>query len=121
MFSGYAIPNVTGTEWYFPQRLTDDTGAVDNGNANPAQQSTGVDATMGHTLPKSLHIYAFATVLGGQGVLDDATALARQSGIPMDQVTLVNRDTTYSHNDPAGAYPDNAFVAALIPFLKAVR
>ena len=33
-----ASTNVDGTEWYFPQRLTDDTGAVDNGNANPAQK-----------------------------------------------------------------------------------
>ena len=46
--------NADGSEWYFPQRLTDDTGAVGNGNANPAQSVLGVDATMGHTLPKRL-------------------------------------------------------------------
>jgi pimeloyl-ACP methyl ester carboxylesterase len=120
MFSGYPVLDVTGTEWYFPQRLTDDSGAVDNGNANSAQQILDVDATMGHTLPTSLRIYAFATVLGGQGVLDDATTLAQQSGIPATQVTLVNRDTTYSHNDPAGAYPNNAFFSHLVPFLKGI-
>ena len=54
MFSGYPMQNVDGTEWYFPQRLTDDTGAVDNGNANPAQSVLDVDATMGHHLPKNL-------------------------------------------------------------------
>jgi pimeloyl-ACP methyl ester carboxylesterase len=45
MFSGMGINNADGTEWYFPQRLTDDSGAVDNGNANPAQTVLGVDAT----------------------------------------------------------------------------
>jgi hypothetical protein len=35
----------------------------------------------------------------------------------MRNLTLVNRDTTYSHNDPNGAYPKNAFFSALIPFL----
>jgi hypothetical protein len=28
MFSGMGITSVDGTEWYFPQRLTIDTGAV---------------------------------------------------------------------------------------------
>src|SRR6202035_5584328 len=54
MFSGAGIDNVDGTEWYFPQRLTDDTQAVDNGNANPAQSILGVKATMGHDLPSDL-------------------------------------------------------------------
>jgi hypothetical protein len=63
-------------------------------------------------------MYAFGTILGKQAVLDDAKALAKQSGIPMRNLTLVNRDTTYSHNDPNGAYPKNAFFSALIPFLS---
>ncbi|HTT86429.1 MAG TPA: hypothetical protein VMF60_03580 [Acidimicrobiales bacterium] len=123
MFSGYPMRNVDGTEWYFPQRLTDDTGAVDNGNANPAQKVlVGVDATMGHRLPRSLLIYAFGARLGGAGVLHDARSLARQSHIPSRNLTLVNRHSTYSHNDPAGAYPHNAFFDDLVPFLqKAAR
>jgi pimeloyl-ACP methyl ester carboxylesterase len=120
MFSGMGIEGVTGTEWYFPQRLTDDTGAVDDGNANPADQVLDVDATMGHQLPKSLRIYAFATVLGGEKVLQAAKTLAAQSKIPASHLTLVNQDTTYSHNDPAGAYPNNAFFAHLVPFLGQV-
>ena len=58
------MTNVDGSEWYFPQRLTDDTGAVDQGNANPAQKVLGVDATMGHKLPRSLRIYAFGAYGG---------------------------------------------------------
>ncbi len=120
MFSGYPMMNVDGTEWYFPQRLTDDSAAVDNGNANPAQGVLDVDATMGHALPKRLLIYAFGARLGGAGVLADAALLAQQSGIAPGNLTLVNRQATYSHNDPAGAYPTNAFFAHLVPFLDRV-
>ena len=95
----------TVSEWYFPQRLTDDTGAVANGNANPAQSVLDVDATMGHDLPKNLLIYAFGAHLGGAGVPAAAQLLAAQSGIPMSNLTLANYQSTYSHNDPAGAYP----------------
>ena len=56
MLGGAGMTNVDGTEWYFPQRLTDDTGAVDQGNANPAQRVLGLRATMGHRLPRSLRI-----------------------------------------------------------------
>ncbi len=120
MFSGEGIQNANGTEWYFPQRLTDDTSAVDNGNANPAQSVLDVDATMGHSLPKNLLIYAFGARLGGASVPQDAQALAQQSGIPMRNLTLANYQSTYSHNDPAGAYPNNAFFSRLIPFLGKV-
>jgi pimeloyl-ACP methyl ester carboxylesterase len=105
MFSGYPMLNA---------------GAVDNGNANPAQPILGVDATMGHALPKSLRIYAFGARLGGASVLLDAQALAAQSHIPAGNLTLVNRQSTYSHNDPAGAYPTNAFFAQLVPFLRRI-
>ncbi len=120
MFSGAGVESADGTEWYFPQRLTDDTGAVADGNANPAQSILGVEATMGHALPKNLLMYAFGAHLGGQSVLDATQILAQQSGIPVDNLTLVNRQSTYAHNDPAGAYPNNAFFQALMPFLAKV-
>jgi pimeloyl-ACP methyl ester carboxylesterase len=120
MFSGYPMQNANGTEWYFPQRLTDDTGAVANGNANPAQSVLDVDATMGHHLPKDLLIYAFGAHLGGASVPAAAQLLAQQSGIPMSNLTLANYQSTYSHNDPAGAYPNNAFFDRLVPFLHRV-
>ena len=121
MFSGAGMDNVDGTEWYFPARLTDDTAAVGNGNTNPAQSVLGLDATMGHDLPKSLLIYAFGARLGGQSVLDSTTALAAQSGIPTGNLTLVNRSSTYAHNDPNGAYPNNDFFDQLLPFLQKVN
>jgi pimeloyl-ACP methyl ester carboxylesterase len=120
MFSGSGINNADGTEWYFPQRLTDDTAAVADGNANPAQSVLDVRSTMGHDLPHDLLLYAFAAHLGGPGVLTATKILAQQSGIPTSHLTLVDEHNTYAHNDPAGAYPNNVFFSHLVPFLKKV-
>ena len=119
MLSGAGMTNVDGSEWYFPQRLTDDTGAVDQGNVNPAQKVLSVDATMGHRLPRSLRIYAFGAY-GGTAITQDAAALARQSRIPRSHLLLVSRKGAYAHNDPASAYPRNAFFSHLMTFLARV-
>ena len=50
-------------------------------------------------------------------MLDAARTLAAQSRIPRRNLTLVNRQGTYAHNDPAGAYPHNDFFDNLMPFL----
>ena len=120
MFSGLGVDDADGTEWYFPTRLTIDSGAVGNGVANPAQRVLGVSATLGRQLPRRLEIYAFGARLGGAGVLADAKQLATQSGIPAGNLLLINRQSTYAHNDPAGAYPRNAFFAGLMRFLARV-
>ena len=120
MFSGWGLKSLDGTAWYHPQRLTIDSGAVAAGNANPAQDVLDVRATHGKDLPKRLRIYAFGAALGGARVLDAATILAQQSGIPKRKLVLVDRHTTYSHNDPNSASPKNAFVKKLIPFLNKV-
>ena len=120
MLSGAGVDDTDGTEWYFPQRLTDDTAAVADGNANPAQSVLDVHATMGHDLPHRLLILAFAAHLGGPGVLTATKVLAQQSGIPTSHLTLIDEHTTYAHNDPAGAYPNNVFFAHLVPFLERV-
>jgi pimeloyl-ACP methyl ester carboxylesterase len=120
MFSGWGLKSLDGTAWYHPQRLTIDSGAVAAGNKNPAQNVLDVHATHGKDLPKRLRIYAFGAALGGQRVLDAATILAQQSGIGKNRLVLLDRHTTYSHNDPNSASPKNDFVAKLIPFLKKV-
>jgi hypothetical protein len=121
MLSGRGVSGADGVEWYFPTRLTIDAGAVGNGIANPAESVLGVHATLGRKLPHRLLIYAFGARLGGAGVLLDARALAAQSGIPARHLLLINRSRTYAHNDPAGAYPRNAFVGTLVPFLRRIR
>lgn len=119
MFAGWNLVSVDGVAWYHPMRLTLDARAVANGIANPAQDVSGLSAIHGRNLPKSLHIYAFGAA-GGQSILDEALALARQSGIPRRQLRLVNRQGTYAHNDPAGAHPKNAFLKNLIRLLNSV-
>ena len=116
----------SGSEWYFPARLTLDTGAVGNGLANPAQEVLGLQATQGEHLPKGLRILAIDSELdthfgGGGTVLDEAQALATQSGIPLSNLTLIEEKTTYAHNDPAGATPEiNEFFKHLVPFLQEI-
>ena len=120
MFSGWGLKGLDGTAWYHPQRLTIDSGAVAAGNANPAQKVLGVRAIHGDDLPRKLRIYAFGAALGGQRVLDAASALAKQSQIPKRNLTLVDRHATYAHNDPNSAAPRNAFVKNLLPFLRQI-
>jgi len=120
MFSGGSLQDVDGAAWYHPLRLTIDSGAVAAGNANPAQAILDVKATHGHDLDKHLRIYAFGAALGGQRVLDAAQILAAQSGIPAANLTLVDRASTYAHNDPAGASPANDFLSNLVPFLNGI-
>jgi pimeloyl-ACP methyl ester carboxylesterase len=120
MFSGAGLQGVDGVEWYFPQRLTDDTAAIDNGLANPAQKVLDMHATMGRKLPQSLLMYAFGAALGGPAVPASTIALAKQSHIPMGNLTLLDRHGTYAHNDPAGAFPHNVFFTHLVRFLQKV-
>jgi pimeloyl-ACP methyl ester carboxylesterase len=119
MLSGYPLQGVDGTEWYFPQRLTDDSSAIDNGNANPAQAVFGIKDTMGHRLPRRLRMYAFGA-FGGTAITSATSALAAQSGIPKRNLTLISRHATYAHNDPAGAFPNNVFFTHLVSFLKKI-
>jgi hypothetical protein len=118
MFSGTGLRGVDGTAWYHPQRLTTDSGAVADGNANPAQRVLDVHATHGDDV--KIPIYAFAAALGGKRVLDAARALARQSHLPARELTLVDRHATYAHNDPSGAFPRNAFLSRLVGFLGSI-
>ena len=119
-FGGWGLKGLDGTAWYHPLRLTIDAGAVAAGNPNPAQAILKVRAIHGDDLSRKLRIYAFGAALGGQRVLDAASVLAEQSGIPKRNLTLVNRQATYAHNDPNTAAPKNAFVNHLIPFLKGI-
>jgi hypothetical protein len=80
----------------------------------------GVDATVGRRLPRRLLIYAFGARLGGAAVLVDPKQLAAQSGIPATNLLLIDRASTYAHNDPVGAYPRNAFAAGLVRFLHRI-
>ena len=117
MFAAPELEGMDGTAWYHPTRLNLDAGGVAAGNQNPAQQVLDLRATHGDDLGP-MPIYAFGAALGGQRVLDAASALAAQSSIPADKLRLVNRATTYTHIDPLSAQPKNAFVRNLLQFLR---
>ena len=79
-----------------------------------------VHATMGRRPAEALLIYAFGAALGGPGVLLDAQALADAVAHPEANLLLINRQSTYAHNDPAGAYPAQRVLRPLVPFLGRV-
>jgi pimeloyl-ACP methyl ester carboxylesterase len=128
MLAGTGVHGADGDEWYFPERLTIDTGAVADGNANPAQEVLGEHAIHGHDLPSSLKILAISSELDkafGASSLTAAEALAEQSGIPPANVTLIDAESEYAHNDPAAAEPggnieENRFYKELVPFLEGI-
>lgn len=120
MFSGFGLQDRDGTAWYHPLRLTIDSGAVAAGNANPAQEVLDVNAIHGSDLPHRLQIYAFGAALGGERVVEGARILASQSGIPEQNLLLIARPETYSHNDPNSAFPNNEFVDGLTRVLAKV-
>ncbi len=124
MLAGAGLRKQSGSEWYFPARLTLDTGAVAEGNANEAQEVLGLHATKGHELPSSLKILAIDSELDqsvGLNSLTDAEVLAEQSAIPKENLTLIDEREHYAHNDPAGATPSiNEFYLHLVPFLEGI-
>jgi pimeloyl-ACP methyl ester carboxylesterase len=127
MLAGSSVRRADGDEWYFPERLTIDTGAVAEGNANPAQEVLGEHAVHGHELPSTLKILAINSELDGPGfdTLTAAEVLAEQSGIPQANLTLIDEGNEYAHNDPAAADPEgeiegNVFYRELVPFLEGV-
>jgi pimeloyl-ACP methyl ester carboxylesterase len=119
MISGWGLQNVDGTAWYHPMRLSIDSGAVADGNANPAQKVLDVDTTHGNDI--NVPMYAFAAALGNDRVVQATKALARQSHLPKRDVTIVNKAKTYAHNDPNAASPSrNDFLKHLTPFLDGI-
>ena len=124
MLAGAGLRGADGVEWYFPERLTIDTGAVAEGNDNAAQEVLGEHAVHGHELPTSLKLLAISSELDkalGGSTLTAAQILAEQSCIPSANVTLIDAESEYAHNDPAAAEPNgNRFYEALVPFLEGV-
>lgn len=118
VFAG--VPGMDGSSWYHPARLSLDAQAINGGLPAPAQKLLGVRTIHGRGV--QLPIYAFATSLGGQRVIDAAKRLATQSRVPAKDVTLVNRAKTFAHIDPLAASPEkNDFLNTVVPFLRRIR
>ena len=114
--AGGGLEAIDGTAWYHPQRLSIDSDAVNGGIANPAQEVLGVRATHGEDL--ALPIYALETTFGAGRVLAGAQLLAEQSGIPEDELTLVDQSDSLTHTDPMGINTaENPLVETVVRFL----
>jgi pimeloyl-ACP methyl ester carboxylesterase len=108
---------IDGTAWYHPRRLSIDSGAVNGGIENPAQEVLGVRAIHGTEL--DLPIYALETSFGAGRVLNGARLLAEQSDIPESELTLVDESDRLTHTDPMGVETaQNPLVETLVPFLR---
>jgi len=106
-----------GTSWYHPSRLSIDSGAINNGNANPAQAVFGIKATKGTKV--KVPMYSFDTSLGDGRVAKSTWRLAEQSHLAASKVRTVQQIVTYAHIDPLSATPSkNVFIKTLVPFLK---
>jgi hypothetical protein len=118
LFSG--IGTMDGTSWYHPQRLSEDSQAINNGIPTAAQAVFGDQSIHG----RAVHIpmYAIETSLGAGRVLRSVRALARQSHEPARDLKLVDRHRIYSHIDPLVDVPaKNAFLQTVVPFLKTLH
>lgn len=111
------IDGMDGTSWYHPIRLSIDSGAINNGIANPAQKVFGLRTTMGKRV--KLPMYSFDAELGDGRIKRATRALAAQSKVPKKWVRTVDRSSTYAHIDPLSALPQkNDFIKTLVPFLR---
>jgi hypothetical protein len=110
------LDGIDGTAWYHPRRLSIDSGAVNGGVPNPAQELLGVRAIHGTEL--DLPIFALETSFGAGRVLNGAPLLADQSGIPESELTLVDESDRLTHTDPMGVETaQNPLVETLVSFL----
>jgi hypothetical protein len=115
VFGAPDLPDMDGTAWYHPRRLSIDAGAVNGGIANPADATLDVHAIHGATLKTP--IYAFATSLGGDRVIAAAKRIAAQAHTK--KVVTVNAAATDAHIDPIDDLPGkNKFLTTVVPFLK---
>ena len=104
-----------------PAAPDDDAGAVGNGLANPAQSVLDVHSTMGRRLPTEPEDLRVRRRPGRPARARRQRSLWPSSrDIPRRNLTLINRHSTYAHNDPAGAFPHNVFFKHLVPFLQTV-
>ena len=105
MLSGAGIRDANGTEWYFPERLTIDTGAVAEGNANPAQKVLDETRSSGTNCPtrsRSSRSTPNSTKPGRRPTLDAAETLADAVGDPEGEPDADRRGGNLRAQRPRG-------------------
>ena len=104
-------------DWYYPERLTIDTGAAGSLTQTPAATALGL--RLFHLHQVDVPLYVIQTSLGGtnDAVAKAARAYQRASKIP--SVTIVDKSAVYGHLDPLLATPaKNAFLQTVVPWIE---
>ena len=106
MFAGAGLQGLDGTAWYHPLRLTIDAGAVAAGNAQ--RRRSGSSACRPRTATTCRRDRASTRSPRRWAASASSTPLGARAPVknPAPRLTLVDRHTTYAHNDPAAASPD---------------
>lgn len=115
----FAQAPLAAAEWYYPERLSIDSGAAAGLQQNDVAQFLGLRLL--HTAQVDVPLYAFQTALGGTNDAVAASAHAYQAESRIPSVVVVSRTSTYSHLDPLLATPsENAFLQSIVPWLRKV-
>jgi len=115
----FAQAPLAAADWYYPERLSIDAGAVATLRQTPVAAYLGLRLL--DTRKVDVPVYAFQTSLGGtdNAVANGARYFQQHSKIP--SVRIVSRTQTYSHLDPLLATPSrNAFLKTAVPWLKRI-
>jgi hypothetical protein len=88
--------------------------------------SPGTSAGAGYFLPLAEDVVSRThgrwqvwSVERRENLLEDQSVLDQAKQGTDSRLTLVNRESTYAHNDPSAASPTNEFLDNLVPFLAA--
>lgn len=105
-------------EWFYPKRLSIDTGAADGLANTAAARKLGLRLL--HRAQVDIPLFVMQTSLSGGRVLNRARSFVSRSRIP--HAVLVDASATESHLDPLTGAPDrNAFMVRVVPFLKGIN
>lgn len=117
MAKGFGREPFNGVEWFYPRRLSLDTGGGSAMEENEVADYLGL--RLEHTKKINVPLYAFQSDLSQGRVLTGAQNLIKASKIPKKKSVLVNGDPEYSHLDPLFASPKvNKFEKTVAKFLK---
>ena len=106
-------------DWYYPTRLTIDSGAGRSLVQTPATRWLGLRIT--HLAQVDLPLYAFQTSLGGTANAVARGAKSYQSRSKIPRVQIVSH-LELGHLDPLLAAPGrNPFLQTVVPWLRSLR
>lgn len=115
--AAFSTADPTFAEWYFPRRLTLDTGGANTMRRDPVTRLLGLRTW--HTRQINVPLYAYQTDLTHGGVIAGARNVKRASRI--SRLVVVDDGQRASHLDPVVGVPArNRFLHTVLPFLRSL-